>query len=116
MDQLPTSEPPQGSSDGPGWPLVIEASLELGSWRLVFCSSGMSDFKHFFGVAPSAQNALDLFAGEWSSQPAAGSAGAEGGRDALFADPRIYVGASPSDGDGDPKAAWPGAMCLSSAR
>jgi hypothetical protein len=49
----------------------------------------MSDFKHFFGVAPSDQNALDLFAGEWSSQPPASRADLKAGSTPLFDDPRI---------------------------
>jgi SAM-dependent methyltransferase len=49
----------------------------------------MSDFKHFFGVAPSDQNALDLFAGEWSSEPPPGRTELKAGATPLFADPRI---------------------------
>jgi SAM-dependent methyltransferase len=49
----------------------------------------MSDFKHFFGVAPSDQNALDLFAGEWSSQPPASRPELKAGVTPLFDDPRI---------------------------
>ena len=49
----------------------------------------MSDFKHFFGVAPSDQNALDLFAGEWSSQPPASRPELKAGATPLFDDPRI---------------------------
>jgi hypothetical protein len=49
----------------------------------------MTDFKHFFGVAPSAQNALDLFAGEWSSQPPPDRAELKAGATPLFDDPRI---------------------------
>ncbi|MDP3073378.1 MAG: class I SAM-dependent methyltransferase [Opitutaceae bacterium] len=49
----------------------------------------MSDFKHFFGTAPSDQNALDLFAGEWSSQPPAARAELKAGATPLFDDPRI---------------------------
>lgn len=49
----------------------------------------MSDFKHFFGVAPSDQNALDLFAGEWSSQPPPERPELKGGETPLFADPRV---------------------------
>lgn len=49
----------------------------------------MSDFKHFFGVAPGDQNALDLFAGEWSSQPPASRADLKAGTTPLFDDPRI---------------------------
>src|SRR5512140_2769352 len=49
----------------------------------------MSDFKHFFGVAPTDQNALDLFAGEWSSQPPADRPDLKAGATPLFDDPRI---------------------------
>lgn len=49
----------------------------------------MTDFKHFFGVAPSDQNALDLFAGEWSSQPPPDRADLKAGTMGLFDDPRI---------------------------
>lgn len=49
----------------------------------------MPDFKHFFGVAPSDQNALDLFAGEWSSQPPADRPELKAGATPLFDDPRI---------------------------
>jgi hypothetical protein len=49
----------------------------------------MSDFKHFFGKAPSDQNALDLFAGEWSSQPPASRPELKAGATPLFDDPRI---------------------------
>jgi len=49
----------------------------------------MSDFKSFFGVAPSDQNALDLFAGEWSSQPPPERAELKAGATPLFDDPRI---------------------------
>jgi hypothetical protein len=49
----------------------------------------MPDFKHFFGVAPSDQNALDLFAGEWSSQPPAIRPELKAGATPLFDDPRI---------------------------
>jgi len=49
----------------------------------------MSDFKHFFGTAPSDQNALDLFAGEWSSQPPAARPELRAGQTPLFDDPRI---------------------------
>src|SRR5215468_6458704 len=49
----------------------------------------MSDFKHFFGVAPSDQNALDLFAGEWSSQPPSDRRELKAGATPLFDDPRI---------------------------
>lgn len=49
----------------------------------------MSDFKHFFGVAPSDQNALDLFTGEWSSQPPSDRPDLKAGATPLFDDPRI---------------------------
>lgn len=49
----------------------------------------MSDFKSFFGLPPSDQNALDLFAGEWSSQPPADRADLKAGTTPLFDDPRI---------------------------
>lgn len=49
----------------------------------------MSDFKHFFGIAPSDQNALDLFAGEWSSQPPSNRPELKAGATPLFDDPRI---------------------------
>ncbi len=49
----------------------------------------MSEFKHFFGVPPSDQNAFDLFAGEWSSQPPASRADLKAGTTPLFDDPRI---------------------------
>ena len=49
----------------------------------------MSEFKHFFGVPPSDQNALDLFAGEWSSQPPASRPELKAGATPLFDDPRI---------------------------
>ena len=49
----------------------------------------MSDFKHFFDLAPSDQNALDLFAGEWSSQPPPARAELKAGVTPLFDDPRI---------------------------
>lgn len=49
----------------------------------------MSDFKHFFGVAPSDQNALDLFAGEWSSLPPEGRRELKAGVTPLFDDPRV---------------------------
>jgi hypothetical protein len=49
----------------------------------------MPDFKHFFGSAPSDQNALDLFAGEWSSQPPPERAELKAGATPLFNDPRI---------------------------
>jgi hypothetical protein len=49
----------------------------------------MSDFKHFFGVPPSDQNALDLFAGEWSSQPPAARSELKAGNTPLFDDPRM---------------------------
>ncbi|MDO8539117.1 MAG: class I SAM-dependent methyltransferase [Opitutaceae bacterium] len=49
----------------------------------------MPEFKSFFGVVPSDQNALDLFAGEWSSQPPASRAELKAGVTPLFDDPRI---------------------------
>lgn len=49
----------------------------------------MADFRNFFGVAPSDQNALDLFAGEWSSQPPSGRPELKAGATPLFDDPRI---------------------------
>jgi len=49
----------------------------------------MSDFKSFFGAAPSDQNALDLFAGEWSSAPPAARPDLKAGATPLFDDPRI---------------------------
>jgi hypothetical protein len=49
----------------------------------------MSDFDHFFGVAPSDQNALDLFAGEWSSKPPPTRPDVEAGDTPLYEDPRI---------------------------
>lgn len=49
----------------------------------------MSDFKPCFGVAPGDQNALDLFAGEWSSQPPATRSDLKAGATPLFDDPRI---------------------------
>lgn len=49
----------------------------------------MSDFKSYFGIAPSDQNALDLFAGEWSSQPPANRPDLKAGATPLFDDPRI---------------------------
>jgi hypothetical protein len=49
----------------------------------------MSDFKNFFGIAPADQNALDVFAGEWSSQPPASRADLKAGATPLFDDPRI---------------------------
>ena len=49
----------------------------------------MADFKHFFSVAPSDQNALDLFAGEWSSQPPPSRTDLKAGATPLFDDPRI---------------------------
>lgn len=49
----------------------------------------MADFKHFFGIAPSDQNALDLFTGEWSSQPPASRPELKAGATPLFDDPRI---------------------------
>jgi hypothetical protein len=49
----------------------------------------MSEFKHFFGVLPCDQNALDLFVGEWSSSPPAGRLELKAGTTPLFDDPRI---------------------------
>jgi hypothetical protein len=49
----------------------------------------MSDFKHCFGVAPSDQNALDLFTGEWSSRLPADRPDLKAGTTALFDDQRI---------------------------
>ncbi len=49
----------------------------------------MSDFKNFFGVAPSDQNALDVFAGEWSSSPPPNRGDLKAGATPLFDDPRI---------------------------
>jgi SAM-dependent methyltransferase len=49
----------------------------------------VSDYKHFFGVAPSDQNALDLFAGEWSSSPPASRPELKAGATPLFDDPRM---------------------------
>jgi hypothetical protein len=49
----------------------------------------MSDFKPGFGVAPSDQHALDLFAGEWSSAPPASRPELKAGGTPLFDDPRI---------------------------
>src|SRR3954462_3650166 len=49
----------------------------------------MPDFKHFFGVPPSDQNALDLFADEWSSQPPADRRELKAGATPLFDDPRM---------------------------
>lgn len=49
----------------------------------------MSDFKHFFGVTPSDQNAFDLFAGEWSSRPPSNRPELKAGATPLFDDPRI---------------------------
>jgi hypothetical protein len=49
----------------------------------------MTDFKHFFGVPPSDQNALDLFAGEWSSSPPASRPDLKAGATPLFDDPRM---------------------------
>ena len=51
--------------------------------------ANMSDFKHFFGVPPSDQNALDIFSGEWSSQPPASRPELKAGVTPLFDDPRI---------------------------
>lgn len=47
------------------------------------------DFKNYFGVAPADQNALDVFAGEWSSAPPAARADLKAGATPLFDDPRI---------------------------
>ena len=49
----------------------------------------MSEFKHFFGLMPGDQNAIDLFAGEWSSQPPANRPDLKAGATPLFDDPRI---------------------------
>jgi hypothetical protein len=49
----------------------------------------MSEFKHAFGSAPSDQNALDLFAGEWSSRPPVDRPELRAGETPLFDDPRI---------------------------
>ena len=49
----------------------------------------MSDFKNFFGVPPTDQNALDVFAGEWSSSPPANRPELKAGATPLFDDPRI---------------------------
>ena len=49
----------------------------------------MTDFKNFFGIAPGDQNALDLFAGEWSSRPPASRPDLKAGATPLFDDPRI---------------------------
>ena len=49
----------------------------------------MSDFEDFFGVAPSDQNALDLFSGEWSSQPPPTRSDLQAGAVPLYEDPRI---------------------------
>src|SRR3954467_8350863 len=49
----------------------------------------MPDFQHSFGRAPSDQNALDLFAGEWSSQPPSIRPELKAGNTPLFDDPRI---------------------------
>jgi hypothetical protein len=51
--------------------------------------SRMSEFKHFFGSAPSDQNALDLFASEWSSSPPASRPELKAGATPLFDDPRM---------------------------
>lgn len=50
----------------------------------------MSDFKHFYGVAPSDQNALDLFESEWASQPPSTHSQLTAGETPLFDDPRIH--------------------------
>jgi len=49
----------------------------------------MAEFRNFFEVAPGDQNALDLFAGEWSSRPPSGWPELEAGETPLFDDPRI---------------------------
>lgn len=49
----------------------------------------MSDFPNFFGKLPSDQNALDLFAGEWSSRPPADRSDLKAGDTPLFDDPRL---------------------------
>src|SRR5438094_909568 len=49
----------------------------------------MPDFKHSFGIPPTDQNALDLFAGEWSSQPPIERPELKAGNTPLFDDPRI---------------------------
>ena len=51
--------------------------------------SDTPDFKNFFGTAPSDQNALDIFAGEWSSSPPASRPELKAGVTPLFDDPRI---------------------------
>ena len=50
----------------------------------------MSDFNHFFDLPPSDQNALDLFAGEWSSQPPSTHSQLKAGSTPLFDDSRIH--------------------------
>jgi hypothetical protein len=52
-------------------------------------AAGMSDFRNFFDVAPRDQNALDLFSGEWSSQPPPERGDLKAGATPLFHDPRI---------------------------
>ena len=49
----------------------------------------MPDFKHYFDVPPSDQNALDLFVGEWSSSPPASRPELKAGATPLFDDPRM---------------------------
>lgn len=51
--------------------------------------SASTDFKHFFGAVPTDQNALDLFAGEWSSSPPSDRPDLKAGVTPLFDDPRI---------------------------
>ena len=51
--------------------------------------SASTDFKHFFGAVPTDQNALDLFAGEWSSSPPASRPELKAGATPLFDDPRM---------------------------
>src|SRR5581483_4968020 len=70
-------------------PLPRSISPFLSAARCVCSSPAMPDFKHSFGVAPSDQNALNLFAGEWSSSPPASRPGLKAGETPLFDDPRI---------------------------
>jgi hypothetical protein len=49
----------------------------------------MAEFRNFFEVAPRDQNALELFSGEWSSQPPASRNDLKAGATPLFDDPRI---------------------------
>jgi hypothetical protein len=49
----------------------------------------MTDFKNFFDSAPTDQNAIDIFAGEWSSRPPGIRPELKGGATPLFDDPRI---------------------------